>query len=78
MGVLNYYDIIISKLFRGTTVDIADCLSLVKDKRDEIDIKRLESRFCETAAYDVSEDNVNKNLEHFLKILKKEGLANER
>lgn len=78
LGVLNYYDIIISKLFRGTTVDIDDCLSLVKDKRDEIDIKRLESRFRETAAYDVSEDNVSKNLEHFLKILKKEGLANER
>lgn len=78
LGVLNYYDIIISKLFRGTAVDIDDCLSLVKDKRDEIDIKRLSSRFRETAAYDVSEDNVNNNLEHFLRILKKEGLANER
>jgi len=77
-GVLNYYDIIISKLFRATTVDIDDCLSLVKDKRGEIDIKRLDSRFRETAAYDVSEKNMNKNLEHFLKILRKEGLVNER
>lgn len=78
LGVLNYYDTIISKLFRATTVDIDDCLSLVRGKRDEIDIKRLSSRFRETAAYDVSEVNVNKNLEHFLKILKKEGLTNER
>jgi len=78
LGVLNYYDIIISKLFKGTTVDIEDCLSLVKGKRDEIDIKRLDSRFRETAAYDVSEASVNKNLEHFLKILNKKGLLNER
>ena len=78
LGVLNYYDIIISKLFRGTTVDIEDCLSLVRGKRDEIDIKRLDSRFRETAAYDVSEASVNKNLEYFLKILNKKGLLNER
>lgn len=77
LGVLNYYDIIISKLFRGTTVDIEDCLSLVRGKRDEIDIKRLDSQFRETAAYDVSEASVNKNLEYFLKILNKKGLLNE-
>jgi hypothetical protein len=77
-GVLNYYDTIISKLFRGTALDLDDCISLVRGKRDEIDIKRLSSRFRETAAYDVSEVNVNKNLEHFLKILRKEGLINER
>lgn len=78
LGVLNYYDIIITKLFRATTVDIDDCLSLVKSKRDEIDLKQLDSRFRQTAAYDVSEENVNKNLEYFLKILKKEGLINEK
>ena len=32
LGVLNYYDIIISKLFRGTAVDVDDCLALVKSK----------------------------------------------
>ncbi|MBI5144661.1 MAG: hypothetical protein HZA27_00565 [Candidatus Omnitrophica bacterium] len=78
LGVLNYYDTIISKLFRATALDLDDCLSLVREKRDEIDIKRLSSRFRETAAYDVSEVNVNKNLEYFLKLLKKEGLINER
>lgn len=78
LGVLNYYDIIISKLFRATAVDIDDCLSLVRDKNKDIDFERLDKRFKETASFDVSEDKVNKNFEHFLKILKKEGLINEK
>jgi len=74
LGVLNYYDIIISKLFRATSVDIEDCLFLVRKRKKEIDFRRLEKRFKETASFDVSEDKVNKNFEHFLKILKKERL----
>lgn len=74
LGVLNYYDLIIVKLFRATTVDIEDCLSLMKDKRQEIDLNLLVKRFRETASFDVSEDKVNNNLEYFLKIIKKEGL----
>lgn len=78
LGVLNYYDIIISKLFRATSIDIDDCLLLVRYKSKDIDLKQLEKRFKETASFDVSEDKANKNFEHFLKILKKEGLLNER
>ncbi len=78
LGVLNYYDIIISKLFRAAEVDVDDCVMLVKSKRKHIDLKRLEQRFKETASFDVSEDAVNKNFGHFLKILKKEGLVNEK
>ncbi|MFB0527704.1 MAG: DUF6036 family nucleotidyltransferase [bacterium] len=75
LGVLNYYDLIIVKLFRATTVDIEDCLSLMKDKRQEIDLNLLEKRFRETASFDVSEDRVNDNWKHFLKMIKKEGLS---
>lgn len=78
LGVLNYYDTIISKLFRTTEVDMDDCLILMRNKKKEIDLKRLEARFRETASFDVSEDKVNKNFEHFLKMLKKEGLLNEK
>jgi len=78
LGVLNYYDIIISKLFRATAIDIDDCLVLVRDKKKDIDFKQLGKRFKETASFDVSKDKVNKNFEHFLKILKKEGLINEK
>lgn len=73
LGVLNYYDLLITKLFRGTSVDMDDCLVLMKAKRAEIDIGRLSRRFKETASYDVSEDKVNDNLEHFMRLLKKEG-----
>ena len=73
IGVLNYYDLLLSKIFRGTSVDMDDCMMLMKAKRTEIDIARLSQRFKETASYDVSEDKVNNNLEHFIRLLKKEG-----
>ena len=72
LGVLNYYDIIITKLSRGAGVDIDDCMLLVKAKKEEIDLEVLKSRFLETSSHDVSEEKMNKNLEHFLRILKKE------
>ncbi len=78
LGVLNYYDLIISKLFRAAAVDIDDCLLLAKSKKKEIDFKHLEERFRETASFDVSEDKANKNVKYFLKILRKEGLINEK
>ena len=78
LGVLNYYDIIISKLFRATAVDIDDCLVLMRAKAKDIDFKQLERRFKETASFDVSEDKVNNNFKHFLRVLKKEGLINEK
>lgn len=73
LGVLNYADILVSKLFRGTSVDFEDCMALAKAKGGEVDIPRFISRFKETASYDVSEDRVNAHLEGFLKLLKKEG-----
>lgn len=78
LGVLNYYDIIISKLFRATEVDIEDCLLLLRHSKEQIDIKRLKMRFKKTASFDVSQDKVNRNFEHFLKLAQKEGLINEK
>jgi len=75
LGVLNHYDILISKLFRGSSVDLDDCLMLVNGRRAEIDMKRFVERFKKTASYDVSEGKVLKNLEHFLRILRKEGIT---
>jgi hypothetical protein len=74
LGVLNYDDILISKLFRGTGVDFEDCLMLLKAKKAEINIAKFIERFKETASYDVSEEKVNKDLDHFLRLLKKEGV----
>jgi hypothetical protein len=75
LGVLNDYDIIISKLFRATGVDIEDSLALLAKKKDTIDMGKLESRFKETASFDVSENGVIKNWEHFLRSARKEGLV---
>ena len=74
VGVLNHYDLIISKLFRGSTVDFDDCLGLFRAKAGDIDVKRLEERFRETASYDVSEERVINNWEHFKRLLAKERL----
>ena len=78
LGVLNYNDLIISKLFRGTSIDMEDCLMLVRAKRKEIDIGKLTEHFNETASYDISEDKVRKNLEHFKKLIEKENLHHEK
>ena len=74
IGVLNHYDLIISKLFRGSGVDFEDCLALFRSKAREIDVKKLEDRYKETAGYDVSEHRVLKHWEHFKRLLAKEKL----
>ena len=72
IGVLNYYDLIVSKLFRGAGVDFEDCLTLVRARRSEIDLKKLEDHFFELAAFDISEERIKKHWDHFIRILKKE------
>ncbi|MCU0599481.1 MAG: hypothetical protein MUE70_09535 [Desulfobacterales bacterium] len=74
IGVLNDYDLIASKLFRGSNVDFDDCLMLVKAHQDIIDIKRLERHFRELARYDISENRILLNLDSFMNLLKKEKL----
>ena len=63
VGILNEYDLIASKLFRGTAVDFDDCLMLVKAKRKEIDLEHLNRHYQELASYDVSEDRLQRNMD---------------
>ena len=72
MGILNFYDLIISKLFRGTQIDFEDCVMLAKVKRNEIDLNIFKERFLATASYNVSEERIVKNMEKFLQIIYKE------
>jgi len=74
LGALNYYDLLISKLFRSTGVDIDDCLDLLRTKKEEIDLEVLKARFKETASFDISGEKMNKNLEHFLNAAERKGL----
>jgi len=74
IGILNDYDLISSKLFRGTRVDVEDCLMVVRARRGTIDIKHLEQHFRELASYDISEERLEQHIEYFLELLKEEGL----
>lgn len=75
VGILNDYDLIASKLFRGDAVDFEDCLMLVKKRKNEIDITRLQEHYKKLACYDISEDRVLTHLASFVRLLKEEGLA---
>ena len=77
LGALNYYDLLITKLFRGTTVDMDDCLALMSRRGHDIDIQVLERRFRATASYDISEERILKNLTYFLRLIEKRN-SNER
>ena len=72
IGVLNPYDLIVSKLFRGTTVDVDDCLMLFKAKHKEIKVDLLRQRYIETAKYDIAEDKLIKAWEHYEQVFKRE------
>lgn len=75
VGILNYYDILITKLFRSSTTDIEDCLNLVKTFKKDFDMRFFEKRFRQTASYDTSEEKDIKNLTYFSVRLKDEGLT---
>lgn len=74
IGFSNEYDLMASKLFRVTGVDFNDCLMLVRALKDEIDLRRLESHYCELFRYDISEERVGVHIDRFLDLLKDEGL----
>jgi hypothetical protein len=65
VSTLNPADLIISKMFRGTETDIQDSLLLLSKER--MDLKKLQTRYRETAQYDISEAKVLRNLELLLK-----------
>jgi hypothetical protein len=70
LSVLNDYDLIITKLFRGTAVDFEDCTALAKGRQGMLDLHKLKERFRETASYALGEGRINKNLDIFLERLK--------
>ena len=66
IGVLNFYDLISSKLFRGTSVDFEDCLMLARAKAKEIDKALLIKRYNELASYDIAQDRIKGHVQSFL------------
>ena len=74
IGILNEYDLIASKLMRGTGVDFEDCLMLVKARREKIDIERLVSHYRELVSYDISVDRIGVHIDRFIELLREEKL----
>jgi Nucleotidyltransferase of unknown function (DUF6036) len=74
IGILNDYDLIVSKLMRGTQVDFEDCLNLTKAHRTEIDMDRLIRHFHNMINYDISEKRLKPNIDHFLELLRNKDL----
>jgi len=74
LGILNDYDLISSKLMRGTRVDFDDCLSLAEAHRANLDIDRLVGHFNELISFDVAEARLRPHMQHFLELLQKRGL----
>ena len=70
IGILNDYDLISSKLMRGTKVDFEDCLVLARAHKEEIDIEYLEQHFLELISYDVGVDRLRPHIDHFLQLLR--------
>ena len=75
VGILNDYDLIASKLMRGTQVDYDDCLTLYEAHRDFIDLEKLVAHFEELVGYDIAEYRISVNIESFVEMLKERGLA---
>ena len=74
IGILNSYDLIASKLMRGTQVDFDDCLMLVKTCREELDMTILVDRFNEMILYDISEVRLRPNIDRFMNVLRENDL----
>ena len=74
LGILNDYDLIASKLMRGTRVDFEDCLNLVEAHLGSLEIEELVRHFYEMVSYDVAEHRLRPNIDHFLDLLKERGL----
>lgn len=74
IGILNDYDLIVSKLMRGTTVDYEDCLSLTEAHLTEIDMSRLIQHFYSMISYDLAEDRLKPNIDHYIELLREKGL----
>jgi hypothetical protein len=74
IGILNDYDLISSKLMRGTKVDYEDCLSLAEAHREAINIQRLIVHFHKLVSYDVGQERLRPNIDTYLELLREKGL----
>ena len=76
LGAINLMDLIITKMFRGTSVDISDCIAVFMT--GEIDAEQLLARYRKAVQYDLNPDKVMKNFIYFIeKLFEKQMVGDE-
>jgi len=73
LGALNLQDLIITKMFRGTQVDIDDCVDAFTTS--EIDPEELLKRYAEAAKYDLNPEKMIQNFIVFSEALLEKGMV---
>ncbi len=72
VSALNDFDLVISKMFRGTDVDVEDCVRLMRGRGKKFDLEKLKDRYKETAQYDLTPEKTMKNLDYLLDAMKEQ------
>ncbi len=75
LGALNLQDLIITKMFRGTQVDLDDCVAAFA--ASDIDPDALLERYAETARYDLNPEKMIANFIIFAEALVEKSMANQ-
>jgi len=75
LGVLNLQDLIITKMFRGTQVDMDDCVAAFATSK--IDPEELLQRYAEAAKYDLNPEKMIQNFIVFAETLLDKGLVKQ-
>jgi hypothetical protein len=72
LACINPEDLIISKMFRGSMVDVQD--SIIMIKAENMDLTSLAQRYRETAGYYIRPEQCKTNLHYLIQDLETEGL----
>jgi hypothetical protein len=73
LGALNLQDLIITKIFRGTQLDVDDCAAAFAAY--QIDPEELLKRYAETAKYDLNPEKMIQNFIIFAEALLEKGMV---
>lgn len=71
LGALNPYDLIITKMARGSPADVRDCIKILENA--EIDHRKLLSRYMETASYSPFTSQMKTKLSYLMASMKDAG-----
>lgn len=71
LGALNLQDLIITKIFRGTRVDVVDCVAAFAAY--DIDPEELLKRYAEAAKYELNPEKMMQNFTIFAEALLEKG-----